>query len=252
MNPLDVKRVSVNFGGLRALDNVSLALAPGERRAIIGTNGAGKTTLFNVVSGRIRPSAGRVSLFGRDVTRLPAHRRVSFGLGRTFQITNLFPALSLLDNMIIAVLAPRPARFTFYRPLSHDPEILGAARDLLQQWRLWDYRDAPVRNLSYGVQRQIEIVLVLAGNPKILLLDEPLAGLSGAETERVIAVVANVSRDICVLLIEHDLSAVYRVADRITAMDRGRIVAEGTAEEIRREVERDGFYGRRAAAAGEA
>jgi branched-chain amino acid transport system ATP-binding protein len=244
MKPLEVRNLSRNFGGVRAIADVSLALEPGERRAIIGTNGAGKTTLFNVVNGQIPPSSGAIFLFGQDVTRKPLHGRAALGLARTFQITSLFRNLTVLDNMIIAVQALTAAHFVFWRRMARYRDILGRADALLEKWRLTEFRYDIVRNLSYGTQRQLEIVMALAGEPKLLLLDEPMAGLSAAETHLATDIILNLDRSITVLLIEHDLAAAFKIADRITAMDQGRIVAEGSAEEIRQEASLQKIYSR--------
>jgi branched-chain amino acid transport system ATP-binding protein len=244
MNPLDIRNLSRNFGGVRAIADVSLTLAPGERRAIIGTNGAGKTTLFNIVNGQIPPSSGEIFLFGQDVTRKPPHKRAALGLARTFQITSLFRDLTVLDNMIIAVQALTPQHFVFWRRMAAFRDITDRAEALLEKWRLTSFRKEVVRNLSYGTQRQLEIVMALAGEPKLLLLDEPMAGLSAAETHLATDIILNLDRAITVLLIEHDLPVAFRIADRITAMDQGRIVAEGTPDEIRQESSLQKIYAR--------
>jgi branched-chain amino acid transport system ATP-binding protein len=249
MKPLVVRNLSRHFDGVRALGNVSLELEPGERRAIIGTNGAGKTTLFNIVNGQIPASSGEIWILGVDATRLPTHRRAALGLARTFQITSLLPRLSVLDNMIIAVSALSRHHFVFWRPVTRHPDILADARDLLQRWSLWALREEIVATLSYGVQRQLEIVMALAGRPRLLLLDEPMAGLSVRETHLASDIILNLDRTITVLMIEHDLAAAFRIADRITAMDLGEIVAEGTPDEIRRESSLRAIYQRGGATA---
>ncbi|HXP94388.1 MAG TPA: ABC transporter ATP-binding protein [Candidatus Binatia bacterium] len=242
MNPLVVRSVSRRFGGLDALVDVSMELIPGERRAIIGTNGAGKTTLFNILDGQIPPSSGEIWLFGENVTAAPTHRRAALGLGRTFQITSLFPKLTVLENMLIAVQALTPSHFSFVRPIEAYPQTFARSRELLEQWSLWDAKDEQVHNLSHGVQRKLEIVLALASEPKLLLLDEPMAGLSAAETHLTADIVLALDRSTTVLLIEHDLAAAFQIADRVTALDRGRIVAEGTPDEIRREARLNEIY----------
>ena len=233
MNPLVIRNLSCSFGGVRALDNVSLQLEPGERRAIIGTNGAGKTTLFNVINGQLAPSSGKIWILGEDATYAPIHRRAALGLGRTFQITSLFPRLSVLDNMLVAVAALTRFHFVFWRPVAAHAEIIARACETRARWNLWDLREQLVGNLSYGMQRQLEIVLALAGSPKLLLLDEPMAGLSAAETHLASDIILQLERSVTVLLIEHDLAASFRIADRVTAMAEGRVVAEGTPDEIR-------------------
>ena len=234
MSPLKVSALTRRFGGLQALDNVSIELEPGERRAIIGTNGAGKTTLFNVIMGELPASSGTIELFGRDVTRLPMHSRAALGLNRTFQITSLFPNLTVFENLLIAVQALAPTRFVFWRKARAYAASIGKVETLLRRSRLWEARHDLVRTLSYGVQRQLEIVLALAGEPKLLLLDEPTAGLSAAETHLAADLILGLDRAITILLIEHDITTAFRIADRVTAMDQGRIVAEGTPDEIRR------------------
>src|SRR5258707_13871897 len=169
------------FGGLQAVDGVTLTVHPGERRALIGPNGAGKTTLFNLIAGAMPLSSGRIALFGRDVTHAPAHRRAALGLARTFQITNLFPDLSVLENCLLAVQAHLPVRFSMFRPVRRYTTLLDRARATLASLELGALADAVVRNLSHGEQRQLEIALAMAGQPKVLLLDEPTAGLSPAE-----------------------------------------------------------------------
>jgi branched-chain amino acid transport system ATP-binding protein len=235
VNALSVIDVSRNFGGVRAVDNVSLQIPTGERRALIGTNGAGKTTLFNIVHGQVAPSSGRIELFGRDVTRASTHERARLGVARTFQITSLFPKLTVFENTIIAVNALAPWHFVLHRPLSGYHVAQERARGLLERWNLTSYRDVPVRNLGYGTQRQLEIVMALAGEPKLLLLDEPMAGLSSAETALTVDMVRSLDRSITVLMVEHDLAAAFSIADRVTAMDQGVIVADGTPDDMRRE-----------------
>lgn len=220
---------------MQALEEVSFEVSTGERRAIIGTNGAGKTTLFNVINGQLAATAGRVWLFGQDVTALPPYARAALGLSRTFQITSLFPRLTTMENMILAVQALDPARFVPYRSVRSYKHIVERAEGLLETWNLWDARHSLVCNLAYGVQRRLELVLALAGSPKLLLLDEPMSGLSAAETHLVTDIIRNLDRSVTVLLIEHDLSAAFRIADWITALHQGRVVAEGTPEEIRQE-----------------
>ena len=230
---LSVSHVSVSFGGVIALADVSLLLPAGERHVIIGTNGAGKTTLFNVVNGQIRPNRGQVRLGGRDITRMPIRRRAAAGLSRTFQITSLFPTLTVLENTLLAVQAHTHVRWVFHRPAATDQPTLDRVRALLENWHLWDRAGHLAGELSYGVQRRLEIVLALAGTPRLLLLDEPMAGLSIAEIHQAVEMILALDRSITVLMIEHDLAAAFRVADCVTAMDRGRIVASGTPESIR-------------------
>ncbi len=233
MNVLSVRSLTRAFGGLKALDDVSIEVATGERRVLIGTNGAGKTTLFNLVNGQIAPTAGSIWLMGEDITGLPVHERVRRGMARTFQITSLFGGLSVYENMLIAQQALSPQHFRMTRPASHFEATREEVRATLEQWHLWHLRDEKVATLSYGVQRQLEVILALASKPRLLLLDEPMAGLSVEETHHVTDIVLALDRSISVLMIEHDLEAAFRIADRVTALDQGCIVADGTADEIR-------------------
>ena len=230
---LSLTNVSKAFGGLRAVDDVSLTVRPGERRAIIGPNGAGKTTLFSLISGEQPPAGGRITLFGRDVTRLAPHRRAALGLARTYQITNLFPRLSVLDNCLLAVQALLPVKLHLHRSLARYPQLFERARAVLDTVGLGDKAEAAVRNLSHGEQRQLEIALALAGTPKLLLLDEPTAGLSPAESQLMTALLKTLDPAITILIIEHDMDVAFEVTDRITVLHYGRVVADGLGAEVR-------------------
>jgi len=233
MNALGVERLHHAFGGLRAVDDVTLAVAVGERRVILGPNGAGKTTLFNLITGLFPPVGGTIRLFADDVTALPPYRRARLGLGRTFQINTLFPRLTVRESVLLAVQGADPARFSLLRPRSAYRDLARRTDDLLAEWNLEDRRDVETHELSYGEQRQVEILLALAGRPKVLLLDEPTAGLSAAETAAVVATITRFPRDITVLLIEHDMDVALTLADRVTVMHQGAVLADGTREEIR-------------------
>ena len=201
------------FGGLQAVDGVSLTVRPGERRALIGPNGAGKTTLFNLIAGAMPLTSGRIALFGRDVTHAPAHRRAALGLARTFQITNLFPDLSVVENCLLAVQAHLPERFSMFRPVWRYPALLERARAALLRLELDKLADAVVRNLSHGEQRQLEIALALAGQPRVLLLDEPTAGLSPAESRLMAGLLRRLDPEITVLMIEHDMDIALELSE---------------------------------------
>ena len=235
MTSLAIEALSKNFGGLQALYDLSLEVQPGERRAIIGPNGAGKTTLFHLIGGQLSPSSGRISLFGREVTKLPPFRRAALGLARTFQIITLFLDLTVMENMLLAVQALDSVRFVLYRPLTGYRNIVSQARSLLEQWNLWEKRRTLVRHLSYGEQRQLEILLALAQMPRVLLLDEPTAGLSPVETQQVVAMIQHLDPSITVLLIEHDMDVAFQVAQRITVLHYGRLLADGPPEAIRKD-----------------
>ena len=230
---LSLAGLSKEFGGLRAVDGVSLTVAPGERRAIIGPNGAGKTTLFSLISGEARPTGGRITLFGHDVTRAAPHRRAGLGLARTYQITNLFPRLTALENCLLAVQALSPAKFHVHRALSRYPAFFERARRVLDAVGLADKEADAVRNLSHGEQRQLEIALALAGSPRLLLLDEPTAGLSPAESHAMTALLKNLDAAITVLVIEHDMDVAFALTDRITVLHYGKVVADGLAHEVK-------------------
>ena len=229
---LKVEDISRSFGSLQALLSINLSLEPGERRAIIGPNGAGKTTLFHIISGTMPPSSGRVHLFGRDITHVPAHRRALLGMSRTYQVTNLFPNLTVLDNVLLGIQAHRPMKLAMHRPRTSYRPLYDKAHELLETWGVSDTRDSIVRNLSYGEQRQVEILLALAGDPQVLLLDEPTAGLSTAETQTVSHLIRNLPRDMSILLIEHDMDVVFDLVDHITVLHMGQFLAEGTPREI--------------------
>jgi branched-chain amino acid transport system ATP-binding protein len=231
---LAVIGVSRSFGGLAAVRNVALAIQPGERRALIGPNGAGKTTLFNVIAGEIPPSEGRVALFGRDVTRLAAHRRTALGLARTFQINTLFPSLTVLENVLLAVHGVERTRLRLHRPLSAYGDLRDRARTVLERVGLAAGEGRTVKTLSHGEQRQLEVGMALASAPRLLLLDEPMAGLSSAESKRFTALLQRLDPSLTLLMIEHDMDVVFGVAERITVLHHGQVVADGTCDEVRR------------------
>ena len=233
MTALTIDNVSKNFGGVAALSGVSLGIEPGERRVLLGPNGAGKTTLFHTISGNVAPSAGRIALFGDDITRLRPDRRAQLGLARTFQITNLFPRLTVLDSVLLALDGASGGGMRLMHSPSRDRDMDAQARRLLDRWGLAEASSRIVRTLSYGEQRQLEIALALAGKPRLLLLDEPTAGLSPAETRRVVAMVHELPRDMTIVMIEHDMDVAFELADRIAVMHLGRLIAEGDQAAIR-------------------
>lgn len=231
---LAVKNLSIDFGGLRALDDVCFSVTAGERLAIIGPNGAGKTTLFQLLSGMLFPSSGKICAFGRDITRLSAHRRAILGMGRTFQVTNLFPKLTVLGNVLLAVEAAGAAKFNLLRPLSSYKPLFVQAEGILKQWGIWDRRDIPVRSLSYGEQRQLEIILTLSQNRSLLLLDEPTCGLSPEEAKSLVSIIRSLPRDVTVLLIDHDIDVIFEVAEKVMVLHLGRVLAFGSPDEVKR------------------
>ena len=231
---LELRALSKSFGGLRAVRDVTLKIMPGDRKAIIGPNGAGKTTLFNLITGIFPATSGQVVLFGQDVTRWPSHRRTALGMARPFQITRLFPKLTVLDNVLLAIQGLRRSKFVMWRFLSSYRDFYDRAHGLLERARFLDRKDTEVRYLSHGEQRQLEIILGLASDPKILLLDEPAAGLSSGESSEMIRFLAQLDRNLAILLIEHDMDVVFDVAEHISVLHFGEILEAGAAEQIRR------------------
>ena len=231
---LELRALSKSFGGLRAVRDVTLKIMPGDRKAIIGPNGAGKTTLFNLITGIFPATSGQVVLFGQDVTRWPSHRRTALGMARTFQITSLFPKLTVLDNVLLAIQGLRRSKFVMWRFLSSYRDFYDRADGLLERARFLDRKDTEVRYLSHGEQRQLEIILGLASDPKILLLDEPAAGLSSGESSEMIRFLAHLDRNLAIFLIEHDMDVVFDVAEHISVLHFGEVLEAGAAEQIRR------------------
>lgn len=231
---LELKGLSKNFDGLDAVQSVDLKIYAGDRKAIIGPNGAGKTTLFNVITGVLPASSGSVLLFGEDITRWPSHRRTALGMARTFQVTSLFPKLTVLENVLLAIGGLHRTKFVMWRFLSSYAELHEKARGLLEAAGYWDRRDAQVRNLSHGERRQIEIILGLASEPKILLLDEPAAGLASGESREMAAFLKRLDPKLAILLIEHDMDVVFGVVDHISVLHFGKLVEQGSTGDIRR------------------
>jgi branched-chain amino acid transport system ATP-binding protein len=230
---LSLDHVCKNFAGLEVLRDVQLSVAPGERRAIIGPNGAGKTTLFNIVSGELKPSSGAINLDGRRVTGLPPEQMFRLGLARTFQKNSLFMGLTTLENVRLAVQAHQRQSFQCFKPWWAFDAVIERAREVLQQAGLWSRRAELVKNLSYGEQRMLEVAIALAGSPRLLLLDEPTAGMSMAETANSVVTISNLPRDLTILIIEHDMDTIFAIADRITVLDHGQVLADGTPDEVR-------------------
>jgi branched-chain amino acid transport system ATP-binding protein len=230
---LELKSLSKTFGGLQAVRGVSLKIMPGDRKAIIGPNGAGKTTLFNLISGIFPATSGQVLLFGRDVTRWPSHRRAARGMARTFQVTSLFPKLTVLDNVLLAIKGRRASKFVMWRFLSSYRDIYDKAYELLRRATFFDRKDVEVRRLSHGEQRQLEIVLGLGGDPQILLLDEPAAGLSSGESAEMARFLRGLDPQLAILLIEHDMDIVFEVSDDISVLHFGQVLESGPAKRIR-------------------
>jgi branched-chain amino acid transport system ATP-binding protein len=230
---LALEDLSVDFGGLRAVNEVSLKIAPGERRVLMGPNGAGKTTLFNLISGIYSSSAGRIIYFDKDITKMPIHRRAKLGIARTYQVTNLFPNLSVAENIIMACQALSRKKFVVFRPLSSYGRFTERCNELLKEFGLWEKRNIRIKNLSHGDQRQIEVAMALAEKPRLLLLDEPAAGLSSAETHDLTLLLKKLDPSITILLIEHDMDVAFEFAEKIAVLYQGSFLTEGTKEEIK-------------------
>jgi branched-chain amino acid transport system ATP-binding protein len=230
---LQIEGLSKRFGGVVASDAISLAVPEGELHAIIGPNGAGKTTLISQLAGEITPDSGRVRFGGRDITGLPTFLRSQLGLARSFQVTSLFLDFTTIENVALAVQAHAGHSFRFWRPAYKEPELREPARAALARVGLAGRTDALVANLSHGEHRQLEIATALATRPRMLLLDEPMAGMGPEESARMVKMLRELKRELTILLIEHDMEAVFALADRITVLVYGRIIASGTPEAIR-------------------
>ena len=248
---LALDSVSKSFGDLRVLTDVTFSVEPGERVGIIGLNGAGKTTLFHVISGLEPPSGGRIALFGRDVTGAPPNRRAVAGLSRTFQITLLYPSLTVRENMDVALLGStfRRYRFRLWAPLGAYRDLEARSRELLEAVGLWPYRDSEVRHLSYGHQRQLEIALALAPEPTLLLLDEPTAGLAQPEIASMQRLLASLPPDLTVLAVEHHLEVIFEFVERVLVLHQGSILMDGLPSAVRQDSQvRDLYFGAHTAA----
>jgi branched-chain amino acid transport system ATP-binding protein len=230
---LELKAVSKRFGGVVATDRVDLDVAQGEVHALIGPNGAGKTTLVAQISGSLGVDAGTVRFLGEDITRARQHERVRAGLARSYQITSIFKRFSVLDNLALAVQARSGSSFSFWRPVAAERALFEEARAIAGEVGLSQKVNSVAGNLAHGEQRALEVGLALATRPRLVLLDEPMAGMGPEESARMIALVRQVRAKITVLLVEHDMDAVFRLADRITVLVNGRVIATGTAERIR-------------------
>jgi branched-chain amino acid transport system ATP-binding protein len=232
MTALEVRDLNKSFGGLRVTSTVNLAVAPGERRLIIGPNGAGKTTLFNLITGELRPDSGVVTLFDHEITRLPARRRAHLGMARTYQIITLFPGDTLLRNVTLSLLGLSPLRWNPFARLDRRTDLLDKAREALGRVGLGHLAARPVGQTSYGERRRVEIAMALAQSPKVLLLDEPFAGLSLDERHDVLALINDIPRDVTIVMIEHDMDVALEFAEQITVLHFGQVAVEGTRAEV--------------------
>jgi branched-chain amino acid transport system ATP-binding protein len=234
---LELKGVSKRFGGVVATDRVTLDVAPGEVHALIGPNGAGKTTLVGQISGALPVDAGGISFLGSDITRAKQHQRVQAGLARSYQITSIFKRFSVLENLALAVQARSGSSFSFWRPVAAEAALADEARAIAEEIGLSQRLEATAGNLAHGEQRALEVGLALATGPKLVLLDEPMAGMGPEESARMISLIGRVRAKVTVLLVEHDMDAVFRLADRITVMVNGRVIATGSPAQIRADAE---------------
>jgi branched-chain amino acid transport system ATP-binding protein len=232
VNALELRGLEKAFGGLRVTADVSLAVEPGERRLIIGPNGAGKTTLFNLITGELTADAGSIRLFEHDITRVPNRRRAHLGLGRTYQIITLFPGETLLGNITLSLLGLSPLRWNPLVRLHRQSALLAAARQTLSRVGLDHLAERPVAQTAYGERRRVEIAMALAQNPKVLLLDEPFAGLSSDERRDVQLLLAAIPREVTIVMIEHDMDVALDFAERITVLHFGKVEVEGTRSEV--------------------
>jgi len=232
MTALAVRNLEKSFGGLRVTAAVNLAVESGERRLIIGPNGAGKTTLFNLVTGELRPDGGSITLFDRDITRVPSRRRAHLGIARTYQIITLFPRETLLRNVTLSLLGLSPLRWNPLVRLARQEALIARARAVLARVALDHLADRPVAQTSYGERRRVEVAMALAQDPRVLLLDEPFAGLSIEERRDVLRLVTAIPRAVTIVMIEHDMDVALDFAERITVLHLGEVVVEGTRAEV--------------------
>jgi branched-chain amino acid transport system ATP-binding protein len=232
MTALAVKGLSKSFGGLRVTANVNLKVEPGERRLIIGPNGAGKTTLFNLITGELALDAGSIHLFDRDITNVASRKRAHLGMARTYQIITLFTRDTILRNATLALLALSPLRWDPWTALHRQQHLVDQAHAALKRVGLDQIADRPLAETSYGEKRRVEIAMALAQNPKVLLLDEPFAGLSIDERRDVRQLLTSIPRDVTIVMIEHDMDTALEIADRITLLHFGEVIVEGTRAEV--------------------
>jgi branched-chain amino acid transport system ATP-binding protein len=238
---LEIINLNKAFGGLSVTQNVSLAIRPGERRLLIGPNGAGKTTLFNQISGDMRPNSGQIKLFGNDITQFTSYKRAHFGLSRTYQIITLFTNDTLEHNVTLGLLGLRPSRWQMWRPLSYYSDLVTEARRTLDAVGLLHLAGHPVSDIAYGEKRRVELAMALAQKPRVLLLDEPLAGLSNSERSQVKSLIASIPLETTVIMIEHDMDTALDLAETVTLLNYGRVIVDGDrhaviADERTREV----------------
>ncbi|GAB4576951.1 MAG: ABC transporter ATP-binding protein [Roseibium sp.] len=233
MSVLEIRNLNKYFGAVHVSRNISLAVPDGKCHALIGPNGAGKTTLIHQISGVLAPDAGEIFLAGRNITASKTWQRAQAGLGRTFQLTSILPSFSVLENVALAAQAKSGSSFRFFRPAAREKSLNEAATATLERLGMADRASVPASDLSHGERRLLELAIALAGAPRFLLLDEPMAGLGRVESTMLIDILADLRRSIPMLLVEHDMDAIFRLADTVSVLVDGQIVAEGTPDEVR-------------------
>jgi|APEBP8051073403_1049400.scaffolds.fasta_scaffold00220_50 branched-chain amino acid transport system ATP-binding protein len=234
MTPLlAVENLVKRFRGIRASDGINFDLRHGEIHAVIGPNGAGKTTFINQLAGELAPDSGRILLDGRDITKEPVHRRAALGLGRSYQISAVFDELSVLDNVMLAAQAHQGHSFRFFNDAAKDEDVAAPSREAVRIVGLEDSMHRPVADLAHGAKRQLELAMVIATKPRFMLLDEPMAGTGPTESREIVALLRRLRGTAAIVLIEHDLEAVFALADRISVMVYGKVIATGSCDEIR-------------------
>jgi len=241
LNLLETRELTKSFGGLTAVDHVNFQVERGELRAVIGPNGAGKTTFFNVIAGRIPPTKGEIWFKGENITHLPTHVITKKGIGRSYQITNIFPKLTVFENVRLAAQAIE-VTYNFWENVMFMDPINRRVTEILEKLKLIDSKDIRAANLPHGLQRHLEIGIALASNPELLLLDEPTAGMTEEETERMMELIDEISKGLTIVLVEHDMKFVMTVSKKITVLHEGRVLAEGRPDEIRNNEEVQRIY----------
>ena len=241
MNLLETKGLTKSFGGLTAVDRVNFEVAKGELRAVIGPNGAGKTTFFNLIAGRISPTEGEIWFKGENITHIPPYLITKKGIGRSYQITNIFPKLTVFENVRLASQAIE-VTYNFWKNVMFMDDINGRVVEILERLKLTDHQDVRAANLPHGLQRHLEIGIALASNPQLLLLDEPTAGMTQEETERMMELIEEVAKGLTIVLVEHDMKFVMSISKKITVLHEGKVLAEGAPEEIRNNEEVQRVY----------
>jgi branched-chain amino acid transport system ATP-binding protein len=232
LNLLETKGLTKSFGGLAAVDQVNFQVAQGELRAVIGPNGAGKTTFFNLISGRLLPSQGEIWFKGENITHIPPHLVAKKGIGRSYQITNIFPKLTVFENVRLAAQAVE-VTYNFWKNVIFMDGINRRVVEILEKLKLVDYKDVRAANLPHGLQRHLEIGIALASKPQLLLLDEPTAGMTQEETQRMMELIEEIAKGLTIVVVEHDMKFVMSISRRITVLHEGKVLAEGAPEEIR-------------------